>query len=277
MVAMFFVACSGGSSSGGGGATNPTPQGGGSGDPGGNGGGGSGGTGGGGATTGSFKAQTQIDPDDPSQFTVGCNTLGVYDPKPQVDLRLQAGQVYDSVQRFTSGTSTKSLEVRSTVVSADAQALVERLTLIGSTGIPSLPSGLEAVVTCNMAADGSQFECTSNPELPGINPFEGGQYQSCAVEEAESANTTAHQGTYTLAGGKTVSAVRFETTINGAVICDGQDMGAGRTTMVQVFSNDVPSQGSENFCGGTWVFSSYSTHNASGQLIAAEAERTAIP
>jgi len=222
---------------------------------------------------GNWVQQQVLDASDTSMYTTGCQNLGSPESLPQIDQRLVPGGVYDTVYQIITGpgAALMSGEVNYTIVSANSTTLVEQLTLL-SGNFFGVPVGTSATETCTLDSSGN-FNCTYNPPLSSGTP----NLTNCTINVTSVDPDQKFYGTFTTVAGQTFNSYKIVESYAGTITCGTQNIGAGTGVSTIISSNDVPSEGSADYCGGTPLYLTSTMTGPDGSTVwALSAERKDI-
>jgi hypothetical protein len=223
-------------------------------------------------SSGNYSQQSPSSMDDPTLFTSGCQTPGQSTSLLQIDSRLHVGQVFVlNVNAFFSGQSIAA-KTEDTIASVSASSIVENIKILAISGVPGINPGDSATNTCTLSS--GNFSCVESPAFPSPS---SAITNNCTISNETAETITVDKGTFTLANGTLYNASRLSFSATGIFTCGTQTINNGTISVVEISSNDFPSEDQASYCGGVSMFVGGYLKNSDGSTsFAVSVERTDI-
>jgi hypothetical protein len=212
---------------------------------------------------GNFATAQTLPTTDASRYTVGCATAGQSTATSAVDPRLKVGMVFDTSIMFANASATYTAALENTILSVSTDVLVENMKLLAVSGVPNLQPGMSTQATYTLT--NGNFVVTYNPNISNYQI----PSSNCDIDLSTSSNSTEslYSGQFTDASGNVFIAQELIAHMVGNLTCSGSATGAGTLDLVEIVTNDVPSEGSATYCGGVPLFVASTVKQGYGTLI----------
>ena len=119
-------------------------------------------------------------------------------------------------------------------------------------------------MACTFNPGATELSCVYTPNVSTGPPSD---LNNCTFSDANLVSLSLDKGTFALASGVVVSAYRELLVATATLTCANQTYTNATLSVIAIKSNDMPSNTTANFCGGTAVFSGIAVTASDGTPI----------